>query len=110
MGKTGVLGAFEEVVLLAVHRASGEAYSVSVRRDISERSGSEVTMGAIHSTLDRLERKGLIETQASNSTETRGRGRPRRCYRILPKGSTALAETQRIRKAMWEGVQLPSET
>jgi DNA-binding PadR family transcriptional regulator len=107
MGKTGVLGSFEEMVLLALLHQADRAYGVSIRRALAERSGSDVTMGAVYATLDRLEEKGLIATRDGEPHESR-RGRPRRYYRILPDGVAALDETRRIRGTMWKGVKLPT--
>ena len=105
MGKTGVLGAFEEMVLLALLHQGKNAYGVSIRRELEERSGSDVTMGAVYATLDRLEDKGMVRPTAGDTNESR-RGRPRRYYAILPKGVSALAKTRRVRDTMWQGIDL----
>lgn len=106
MGKTGVLGSFEELVLLALTRQGEDAYSVTVRRELEERSGSRVSMGAVHATLDRLEEKGLIHSRLGEPDGSR-RGRPRRHYGLTPAGARALARTKRIRERMWQGIELP---
>jgi PadR family transcriptional regulator PadR len=107
MGKTGLLGSFEEMVLLALVHQADQAYGVSIRRELAERSGSDVAMGAVYATLDRLEEKGLVAPRKGERRESR-RGRPRRYYRILPEGVEALDETRRIREQMWRGVELPA--
>ena len=107
MGKTGLLGAFEEIVLLALVRGGDEAYGVSVRRDIEERSGRSVAMGAVYATLDRLEEKGYAVSRVGDASESR-RGRPRRYYIILPEGLKALTQCREVRGNMWEGIELPS--
>lgn len=103
MGKTGALGSFEEMVLLAVVQQGDDAYAVTIRREIAERSGSEVTMGSVYATLDRLETKGLVSSRTDAEPDGR-RGRPRRYYRVTPAGATGLAETRRIRETMWSGI------
>jgi PadR family transcriptional regulator PadR len=105
MGKTGVLGSFEELVLLSVLRQGHDAYGVTVRRELAERTGSDVTMGAVYSTLDRLQEKGFVTVTEGERHESR-RGRPRRYYALLPAGVSALDETRRIRASMWRGVDL----
>ena len=107
MGKTGILGAFEELVLLSLLHQGSDAYGVSVRRELAERSGSDVAMGAVYATLDRLEEKGLIQTRLGERKESR-RGRPRRYFEIRPKGLSALEQTTRIRATMWQGIDLNS--
>ena len=59
MGIT-TLGEFEQAVLLTVHRLRHNAYGVPIRRQLSERTGREVSVGAVYTTLDRLEEKGLV--------------------------------------------------
>jgi PadR family transcriptional regulator PadR len=108
MARTGVLGSFEELVLLAVLRAGGDAYAVSIRREIAERSGSDVAMGAVYATLDRLEEKGLVGSEVEEPDGERI-GRPRRHYAVLEAGREALVETRGIRRAMWRGVKLVEE-
>lgn len=105
MGKTGALGSFEEMVLLAVLHQGSHAYSVSIRRELADRSGSEITMGAVYATLDRLEDKGLVVSRP-DEVGGAGPGRPRNYYSVQPAGVAALDETRRIRKAMWRGIHL----
>ena len=106
MGKTGLLGAFEETVLLALVRGGDEAYGVSVRREIEERSGRSVTIGAVYATLDRLEEKGYAVSRVADASEAR-RGRPRRYYKILPEGLEGPAQGRGVRGNMWEGIERP---
>jgi PadR family transcriptional regulator PadR len=105
MGRDGLLGAFEELVLLAVVRGRGEAYGMTVRREIEEHSGRAVTIGAVYATLDRLEAKGLVESRLGSSDSAR-RGRARRHFRVQPAGVEALELTRGARDGLWEGVDL----
>lgn len=105
MGKTGVLGTFEELVLLALLHRRDEAYAVPIRRELSARTGTEVAMGAVYATLDRLQDKGLVGSRAEDDPS--GPGRARRYYHLTDAGAAALAEGRRIREAMWRGVELP---
>lgn len=105
MGKTGVLGSFEEMVLLAILRNGADAYSVTIRRELAERSGSDVAMGAVYATLDRLEEKGLVDSELEDPSGDRP-GRPRRFYVVAPAGLEALSETRSVRDAMWRGLTI----
>jgi len=102
------LGEFEQVVLLAVLRASaeaGEAYGVTVHDELSRRTKRRVARGAIYMTLDRLEKKGLLASHLSEPTAERG-GRAKRCYRVTKPGMTALRVSQRALLNLWEGLEL----
>ena len=108
MGKTGVLGSFEEMVLLAILQNASDAYAVTIRRELEDRSGSEVAMGAVYATLDRLEEKGFVGSDVERRTGVLGR--PRRYYCVLPAGVTALAATRAIRDKMWRGLTVNPAT
>jgi PadR family transcriptional regulator len=95
------LGTFEEQVMLSVVHAGDESFGMSVRREIEERTGREVAIGAVYATLDRLEAKGLIA-----STRTRGPGPSRRTFHLTGKGATALAQTRAMREQLWRGIDL----
>ncbi len=62
MPKGDFLGAFEEIVLLALVHLGDNAYGMTIRREIEDRSGRTVSIGAVYSTLDRLESKGLVSS------------------------------------------------
>jgi len=107
LGKTGVLGAFEELVLLALLHQDREASPVSIRRELAGRLGSDVAMGAVYATLDRLVAKQMARTREPRSIPS-GPGRPRTYFEILPDGLSALEQTRRIRRQMWRGISLPA--
>ena len=83
------LGEFEQLVLLALLRLGPEAYGVSVRREIETRAGRDVSISAVYTTLERLERKGLVRSRAGEPTAERG-GRRRKHFELLPAGARAL--------------------
>ena len=60
MGKDPLLGAFEELVLLAILQGGGRLYGMEVRREIERRTGRDVAIGAVYATLDRMEKKGWV--------------------------------------------------
>jgi len=102
-----LLGSFEELVLLAVARAGGDAYGMTVRREIEARTGRDVTIGAVYATLDRLEVKGLLCSRFTGGDGDRG-GRARRVFRVERAGADALQATRETRASLWEGVDLAS--
>ena len=99
------MGAFEELVLLALARGRGEAYGTTVHREIEDKTGRDVTIGAVYATLDRLETKGLVRSHLGDATEGRW-GRARRHFRLLPTDAEALSKARRMRAGLWEGVDL----
>ena len=75
MPKSAHLGEFEQHVLAALLRLRGNAYGVTIRREIVERTGRDVAVGAIYATLDRLEAKGYVSSRLGESTPERGSSR-----------------------------------
>ena len=95
MSGAGVrLGEVEQLVLLAVLRLEGDAYAVPIRDLIKRDAGVTLARGSIYITLDRLERKGLVESTLSEPTPEPG-GKARRIFRIRPAGVTALRAARR---------------
>ena len=106
MGKDGSLGEFEQLVLLALLRLGTNAYGVTVRREITERTGRDTAIGAVYTTLDRLEKKGFVSSCLGEPTAERG-GRAKRYYKIKAPGERALQRSRETMNKMWDGL-LPS--
>src|SRR3954447_24882207 len=83
------LGDFEQLVLFGVRRLADGAYGAAIRQEIHARSGRDVSINAVYTTLDRLESKGLVRSWVGEPTPQRG-GRRRKCYAIRPSGVAAL--------------------
>jgi DNA-binding PadR family transcriptional regulator len=83
----------------------GNAYGVSVRREIAQRTGRDPAAGALYTTLDRMEHKGLVKSRMGDPTPERG-GRAKRYYRITSSGSAAIARAQRAYQRMLEGLEI----
>ena len=96
------LGGLEEIVLLAVMRLGEKSYGVTIRREIEEKTGRDVSLGAIYPTLDRLEEKGLVRSWKGEPTGERG-GRARRHFRLSESGLEVLRRSREAISAMWEG-------
>src|SRR5215831_1722269 len=98
------LGDFEQLVLLGVLRLADEAYGAAIRQEIHERSGRDVSINAVYTTLDRLENKGLLKSWVGEPTPQRG-GRRRKFYALRPAGLAALRQAYRAFTAMADGLQ-----
>jgi PadR family transcriptional regulator PadR len=98
-----LLGAFEETVLLAVWQLRDNAYGVSLRQLIEKETGRSTSIGAVYTTLERLEQKGYVSSWQGESTPERG-GRAKRYFQIEGAGIAVLNETRAVRAKMWEGV------
>jgi PadR family transcriptional regulator PadR len=102
------LGDFEQLVLLGVLRLGDDAYGAAVRQEIHARSGRDVSINAVYTTLDRLETKGFVRSRIGDPTPQRG-GRRRKFYALLPAGVTALRRAYHAFSAMASGLETQLE-
>ena len=92
-------------MLLAIVRLRADAYGSTIRREIEERTGRSIAIGALYTALDRLERKGYVSSRLSDPTPQRG-GRAKRFFRLRPAGAAALERSREALNRMWAGVEL----
>ena len=107
--RSSALGDFEQLVLLGVLRLGADAYGAAIRQEIHARSGRDVSINAVYTTLDRLERKGLLRSQVGKPTPQRG-GRRRKFYAMRPAGVAALRDAYRAFTAMTGGLETQLES
>ena len=108
MTKGSYLGEFEQVVLLATARLGEDAYGMSIRREIEDKTGRKVSIGAVYATLDRLEGKSFLESRMGGVTPRRG-GRPKRFFHLSSAGKEALLSVRRSMDRLWDGLELGTE-
>lgn len=94
------LGEFEELVLLIVAMLESDAYGVKITHEIIEQTGRSVRLNQVHSSLQRLEEKGMIISKMGNSTPERG-GRRKRIFTITAFGRQTLNEMKAVRIHLW---------
>ena len=100
------LGEFEQVVLLAILRLGDDAYGVTIRQEIAACTEREPAPGALYTTLDRLEEKGLVTSKYGDPTPERG-GRAKRYFTVTARGVRAVARAQRAYQRLLKGLVLP---
>ena len=94
------LGEFQEIVLLSILILDSEAYGLKIQKEISERLKRDLSRGALHAALSRLEEKGFIESHFGGATAERG-GRRKRYYTLTNGGKLALKQAKELREEMW---------
>ena len=103
--RTNLLGELEQLVLLAVLQLGADAYPVTVRDEIQRRTGLDLARGSVYVALDRLDRKGYVESWFGDPTPERG-GKAKRFFRVTPAGIRALRQAEAAVARMREGVRL----
>jgi DNA-binding PadR family transcriptional regulator len=93
----------EEFVMLAVWKLQEKAYSLPIRKQISESTGYTWSLSSIYTPLNRLTRKGLLTSYLTDPVRERG-GRPKRVYQLTPLGRQTLLRIRTVEQVMWSGV------
>lgn len=97
------LGEFEEIVLLTVAVLTPNAYSVAIAEELEAQTERTISTGAVHAALQRLEDKGLVNSQMGEATAERG-GRRKRLFTVTVAGSHILHTVQEIRNRLWQRI------
>ena len=98
------LGEFEQMVLLSIMRLGEDAYGLAIRDELQGVAGRSPSSGALYTTLDRMERKGLIVSTEGDASGDRG-GRPRRYVTVTLEGQELLARSRHTLLALWDGLE-----
>lgn len=94
------LGEFEEVILLLVGILGEEAYAFNIAQEFESQTARSVSIGAVHSTLTRLEEKAFLKSEMGDSTAERG-GRRKRIYTITAYGRKTLVAARDFKVSLW---------
>lgn len=103
MGSSNFLGEFEQMVLLAILQEGERAFALEVRREIEKTADRTVSRGAFYTTLDRLQRKGLVSWTEETPEDPRRNASLRR-YRVTPAGLESLREARRVVATLSRGL------
>jgi PadR family transcriptional regulator PadR len=102
--KLQYLGEFEQLILLALLRLGSDAYGMRIRREIVERTERRISLGAVYTTLERLEAKGFVSSWVGEPTAERG-GRAKKFFRIEASGGSALKRSLAASANMVAGLE-----
>lgn len=98
------LGELEQSILLAVMRLGDGAYGLSIREELEQRAGRNLSHGAAYATLDRLVGKGYLESRLGDSTPSRG-GKRKRYFSVTAAGVEALRVSREALISLWSGLE-----
>jgi PadR family transcriptional regulator, regulatory protein PadR len=98
-----MLGEFEYLLITAAAGLGEDAYGAAIREEIEARTGRKCSIGALYTTIERLETKGFLKTWIGEATPQRG-GRAKRMVRVTPKGAHAAKDFYDAVTSMSRGV------
>ena len=108
MNKVTYLGELEQMILWSVLRLDEGAYGLAVRDQLEARAGRAVARGAAYTTLDRLVKKGYLDSRLEDADANRA-GRPRRYFTVTDPGRDALKEARDAFVSLWTGLEAAVE-
>jgi len=100
------IGELEHMLLLAVLQLKDQAYGTQIRQYLADAVGRDLSIGALYTTLERLEQKGLLTGRLGEATAERG-GRAKKYFELTAEGSQALLRSKQALDHLWQGVALP---
>ena len=103
MGSRSGLGELEQLILLSILRLEDRAFGPDIARDLQDSVGRRVSRGALYSTLNRLEEKGLLGWVPEEPAED-SRGHIRRLFSLTGQGLSALRAQRETLLTLWDGV------
>ena len=103
MNKRLQIGEFEEMVLLITAILQEEAYGVRVMDEIKDQTGRAVNISAVHTALDRLDKKGFLQSYTGGATSERG-GRSKRLFKVTNLGVEAIKMIRETRNRLFDQI------
>ncbi len=102
--KKEYVGELEELILLIIVMLKDDAYGLAICKALRQQADRTVTIGAVHGTVNRLEKKGFIKSSLGGATELRG-GRRKRLFTITASGKKILQRSRDLKVNLW--MQIP---
>lgn len=103
MGDREYLGEFELTVILALLRVGEDAHGVPIAREIEDTCRREVKIASVYAALERLERKGFVNSRKGEPTPEHG-GRAKRYFHVTTLGLRQVRKTQKSLVRLWRGI------
>jgi DNA-binding PadR family transcriptional regulator len=90
-------------VLLAIMRCQQDAYAASILEKLRQYADENLSLGALHSSLDGLGRRGMVVTWMGEATKVRG-GKRKKYIKVTGDGQIAVSDALRVLQGMSAGL------
>jgi DNA-binding PadR family transcriptional regulator len=97
-----MLTKLEDQILLAVMQLKDQAYGIKVYQHLEEVTKNKLAIGVVYFALDRMTKRGLLDSYKGKPTPVRG-GMRKKYYRITEAGISALTESKKAYDLLWLG-------
>ena len=96
-----MLTKLEDQILLTAWKLRGQAYGVNVFQELQKINDIKVAVGVVYFALDRMTKRGLLQTYMGEPTAVRG-GMRKKYYEITQQGIKELAKSMKVLEKVWE--------
>ena len=93
----------EEIILLSILKLKGNAYGVSIRKQIFLDIGVKWSFASIYQPLDNLVRKKYVRRIKGDPTARRG-GKSKFYYELTLDGKRNLQKIKKAHEQIWSGI------
>ncbi|MEM9985276.1 MAG: helix-turn-helix transcriptional regulator [Bacteroidota bacterium] len=76
---------------------------MAIAEELEMQTGKTITTGAVHAALQRLEKKGYLNSNMGEATAQRG-GRRKRLFELTVAGSSILQQVRTVRESLWSKI------
>ncbi len=98
-----MLTKLEELVLIAVLKLKDHAYGITIYEYVVQKTGNKVAVSSVYFPLERLVRKGYLESFKGDPTPKRG-GMRKKYYALTREGVNVLQENRELNRTIWTDV------
>jgi PadR family transcriptional regulator PadR len=98
-----MLTKLEELVLISVLKLKDRAYGISIYDFVVHKTGKKVSVSSVYFPLERLVRKGYLESFKGDPTPKRG-GMRKKYYALTQQGIAVLQANRELNRTIWNDV------
>jgi PadR family transcriptional regulator, regulatory protein PadR len=101
--RKGACGDLEELIMRAICSRMNESSGFDIRKDLAEKAGRKVSVGALYVVIDKLLEKDFLEVSRTVESGPDRGGRPQRLFRVTGTGQQAVNDKERERMGLLGG-------
>ena len=100
------IGEFEQLILLAILQVNNRSYGIEIATTLDNECNREVSLGALYTTLSRMQAKGLVTSEMGEASAQRG-GKAKKYFKVTAEGQSAVQKSLQVLKKMSADINFP---
>jgi len=94
----------EQIFLISIWHLGDDAYGVKIREKIIDLTGTPMMFGTVYNTLDKLVKKGYVDTRKGGEATIERGGYKKVYYSLTKDGTVALRKARELQQNLWDGI------